>query len=205
MRRLFVGLVLFFLVTGFFVCEAGTAIYKYVDKNGIVCFADNLQAVPENYRNTAVIMPDESSDEPRRSAVLPAAVKQTDEAPVEAETKHVASRPRPLGTRIMISGVVVITALLAFVSLSRLPQLREKKKILSAIRGGLIAVVSLFILVAHVKDLINGVGAARGAVEDVQNRSAQRGKKAGQAIKTLNELLKEQQSQAGKEPSENQR
>jgi hypothetical protein len=36
--------------------DASSEIYKYKDKNGIECFTDSLQSVPEQYREKAVII-----------------------------------------------------------------------------------------------------------------------------------------------------
>ena len=144
-------------------------------------------------------MPEEPDNEPVRSP-RPAAVTHVEDAPVAQQ--EVSTR-RPLGTRLIVSGVVGIAAILVFIVLSRLPAVKEKEKALSVIRGSLIAIVSLYVIVAHIQDMMTVIGTAGRAVEDVQNRSADRGKKAGKAVKQYNELVKDTQNQV-KQEMENQ-
>jgi hypothetical protein len=173
----------------FFYRASDAAIYRYVDKDGVICFADNLQVIPEQCRATAVIVDNEATDDIKPSK--PMVVTKTDMALSAAETKPENRGPRPLSIRLMISGAVGLSALMIFIVISRLPEFKENKKILIIIRASLIGMISLYLIVAHVKDMISLFSMAGRVVEDVQNQSAEKGKKAAQAIKSLDALFEE--------------
>jgi hypothetical protein len=175
----------------FFIRVSDAAIYRYVDKDGVICFADNLQVIPEQCRTTAVIVDNEAKGDVKPSK--PAVDNKADAALSAAEVKPENRGPRPLSIRLMISGAVGLSALLIFVVISKLPELKENKKVLSLIRASLIGIMSLYLIVAHVNDMMTIFGAAGRVVEDVQNQSAEKGKKAVQAIKSLDSLFEEAQ------------
>src|SRR3990170_8794848 len=59
MKKIAILSAVLFVSVGFFagtVQDCFAATYKFVDKNGQVGFADDLQAVPEPYRATAVLI-----------------------------------------------------------------------------------------------------------------------------------------------------
>ena len=163
-----------------FVQDSKAAFFKYIDQNGIVCFADNLQVIPEQYRANAVIVETEREEEIKPKPAKPAESNAPDAAATGLEEKG----PRPLSTRMMISGAIGLGALVIFVALSNLSELKENKKILSLVRGSLIGVVSLYLVFAHVKDVMTIFGMAGHAVEEAQHKSKEKGKKAAQAIKS---------------------
>ncbi len=204
MENKFVVFALVSCLGGLFI--AGTseaAFYKYVDKNGVVCFADDLQVVPEQYRSQAVIVDAESKDDEVRPANP--VLKKPEAALDPSSDPWGSKRPRPLSIRLMISGAVGISAFLVFLIIKSLPDLKDNKKILSIVRGSLIGAVSVYLILAHVKDVKTVFGITGQTVEEVQQRSAEKGKKATQAIKSLDaafeEAQKAQESGAG-EPRE---
>jgi hypothetical protein len=191
MKKVTIVFALFFcLGIMVFVRNSDAAYYKYIDKDGVVCFADNLQVIPEQYRAQAVIVETEAKDDEIKPAGT--VVSKTEPAPA-ADTRQEVKGSRPLSTRLMISGAVGLGALLIFVVISSQSELKENKKILSLVRGSLITVVSLYLVFAHAGDMMTIFGAAGQTVEEVQQQSAEKGKKAAQAIKSLDAMFEEAQ------------
>ncbi len=176
----------------FFASTGGAAFYRYVDKNGVICFADDLQVVPEQYRSQAVIVDAESKDD-TVSPANPGRNKPEAAAPDASSVRSESGRPRPLSTRLVISTAVGLSAFLVFAMISNLPALKENKNVLSIIRGSLIGAVLVYLIVAHVKDVKTALGITGQTVEEAQRRSAEKGKKAAQAIKTLDATFEEAQ------------
>ncbi len=176
---------------GSFVRASDASFYKYVDKNGVVCVVDNLQVVPEQYRSKAVIVENEAYDDEKRPAGSTEVKRETVQAAPEAASEE--RKPTPLSSRLMISGAVGISAFVLFIILKNLPGLNENRRRLSFIRGSLIGLFSLYLVIAHLSDITVALGMAGHAVDEVQQQSAQKGKKAGQAIKSFDGLFEEAQ------------
>lgn len=202
MKKAAIVFVLFFcLGSTVFVRNSHAAYYKYTDKDGVICFADNLQVIPEQYRAQAVIVETEAKDDEIKAAGGGPAVCNTETAPAAVAGQE-GKGPRPLSTRLMISGAVGLGALLIFVVISSQAELKENKKLLSLVRGALMAVVSLYLVVAHTGDVMTIFGAAGKTVEKAQRQSEEKGKKAAQAMKSLNALFEEaQKAQKSQETS----
>lgn len=176
-----------------FVNESEAAIYKYIDKDGIVSFADNLQSIPEKYRSTALIVDGESKDDEAKPS-RPVTVDKAAEEPLPEEASKPQSQgPKPLSVRLTMSAVVSLGLLLIFIVVSNQTPLKENKKVLSILRTSLIGILSFYLLVAHVKDVMGLFGTAGKAIDDVQQRQAEKGKKAAQAMKKLDGLIQETQ------------
>ncbi len=179
-----------------FVGNCHAAIYKYVDKDGIVCFADDLQSVPEKYRSKAVIVEGEAKEDPEKLQTL--AINNDNKAGeqaaanVSAETVQIRG-PRPLSFRLMISAAVSLAGLLIFILLTKQAGLKENKKVHAIIRNSLISLVSLYLIIAHVKDVTTIFGMTGKAIDDVRQQSAEKGKRAAQAIKSIDALFEEAQ------------
>ncbi len=192
MKKISMAFAFLFCVAGtVFVQDSDAGFYKYVDKNGTICFADDLQVVPKQYRASAVIVESAEEDDDARTTGATGGKVEVETAQSPAQAK--AEFSRPLSTRLMISGAIGLGVFLIFILISMLPELKENKKALSIIRAALTASVLLYFIVAHAGDVITVFGAAGKAVENVQNRSAEKGKKAGQAIKQLDTLFEEAQ------------
>ena len=67
------------------------AIYKYIDNNGIICFADDLQSIPEQCRATAKIVSGEQEE------VRKPAIQQRPEEPAAAMPGNASSSDRGNG------------------------------------------------------------------------------------------------------------
>ena len=202
MKKILVLFFFLFCLGGMlFVQVSNAALYKYIDKDGIISFADDLQVIPEQYRAKAVIIDGEEK------IVMPAkpVVSKAEAAPSASPVAEPESGDsRQLSIRLMISGAVTLGVLLLFIVISKMPGLRENKKIIFMVRGSLIAVVSLYLVYAHVKDVTAVAGMTGQVIEDIQNKSAEKGKRAGQAIKTLNAISEETQKKSTAESDYNQ-
>ncbi len=170
--------------------DSHASFYKYINKDGVACFADDLQAVPEQYRASAVIVETETDDDRATPAAPAGPAANKAETPVSVSEARPESG-RPLSTRLMISGAVGLGAFFIFVVISS--QLKEDKKALSIVRGLLMAGVSMYLVAAHVGDVMTMFGLAGKAVEEVERRSEERGKKAAQTIKSIDAMFDEAQ------------
>jgi hypothetical protein len=188
-----------FCLLGIGAAPAYAAFYKYTDKDGILCFADNLQAVPEQYRATAVIVEGESKEE--GTVISGASQPRAVEAPALVGPAPKPQRKRPISFRLMITAAIAFSAVLLFIFMSKQPGLKENKKILSGVRSALIAIVSLYLIIAHGKDVMTVFGFAGKAIDDVQQQSADKGRKAAQAMKKLDALFEDAQK-TGQESGE---
>lgn len=162
------------------------AIYKYTDKDGIICFADDLQSIPEQSRATAKIVSGEQEEEKK-----PAIQKQ-----VEAKTGNAASATDRgtvpaeghaktfFNNRVLISIVVVVSALFAFVILGILNA--DHKKSIRIVRVVILWGASVYLLVAHVGDVAHMFKTVVSEVDTVQRESEEKGKKAAKALKEMN-------------------
>jgi hypothetical protein len=172
-----------------FVSNSMAVFYKYVDKDGNLCFADNLQVIPEQYRASALIVQEESKDEPAK-APTPAAAEsaraQSISMAQESPQKHAALS---FSYRLMVSGCIIIGSIVAFYIIRNQAALKRNEKLTSIIRNALIAIVSLYLVIAHAKDANTIVGMAGNALGNVQRQSAERGKKAARAMKALDALF----------------
>ena len=194
MKKIVILAVVFYcLFATALVPSSRAAIYKYYDKDGIICFANDLQVIPERYRASAVIVKGEAKEEPAKTQT-PAAVDSVREQPAapapESPQKPVA---HSLSYRLAVSGCVVIASLLVFMIIRRQAALKENKKMISLIRNALIGMISLYLLIAHGNDVMTMVGRAGSAMDSVQQQSAERGKKAAQTLKKLDVLFDEAQ------------
>jgi hypothetical protein len=162
-------------------------IYKYIDKEGTPCYADNLQAVPEQYRATAVIIGEESTG-PTKTHLSSATSQDKQSQPAENVAAHTPS-VRPLSLRLLISCCIVIISILVYVSLRKLVKFHEREKLHGIARAVFITILSLYLLFVHVSDVTTLFHIATNAVDDVERQSAEKGKKAAQAIKKLDAMF----------------
>jgi hypothetical protein len=130
----------------FFVQDVSAAIYKYVDKDGIVCFADDLQAVPEKYRSLAIVVQGDAKDEAAKEQ--PPLVIQADREQAATEPAAAVHNPRPFSFRLMVSAAFAVGMTLVFMLLTKQAFVAENKKAHSLIRASFIAIVSLYLLIA---------------------------------------------------------
>ncbi|HUL01475.1 MAG TPA: hypothetical protein VLX29_11585 [Nitrospirota bacterium] len=176
-----------------FVSYSMAVIYKYVDKDGNLCFADDLQVIPEQYRASALIVQGESKDEPAKARIPTAADSVREQSISTAQDipqKHAALS---FSYRLMISGCIIIGTILAIYILRNQAALKNNKKLTSIICNALIVITSLYLVIAHVKDAITVVGLAGNSLDNVLQQSAEKGRKAAQAMKKIDALFENAQ------------
>lgn len=186
-----------FAVLGMFAVPAGlAATYKYVDKNGQIGFADDLQNVPEPYRATAVLI----SGEAKEGEAAPGTQGTPGEyapglsAPVLVQTPAPPARPQPqagipFSIRLAISIAVVIATILLSVFLGRVDALHGRDRTIHVLRVSLSWLVVIYLVAAHAKDAWTIFKAAGHSVQSVSDESAKKGEKAAKAIQALDAAM----------------
>jgi hypothetical protein len=204
MNRKTLTVSLFILTLGLFTAmDCAAAIYKYTDKDGLITFADDLQAVPVQYRSQAVIVSGEDKEAEAKSPAGQAVPKEQTE--IKAG-KHMPVLPpsvqtdetrggKPFGSRILISAIAVVSALFAFVILGILDA--DHKKAIKIARVVILWVVSVYLLYSHAGDIVHVFRSLGSNVESARQESEEKGKKAAKAMKALNAVL----DQAGQSAS----
>ena len=168
------------------------AIYKYIDKNGIICFADDLQSIPEQCRATAKIVSGEQEEE-RKPALQKRPETQAEAMPGNASSSDrgkvsIEGTVKSLfSSRLLISVVVVVSALFAFVILGIIDA--DHKKAIRIVRVVILWGMSVYLIVAHGGDVVHMFRTLEGKVDTVQRESEEKGKKAAKAIKEMNAFM----------------
>lgn len=170
--------------------ESQAVIYKYVNEKGVPTFADDMQKVPEQFRAQAVIVSGVVSDEKaeqEQTRLAAEALTRQEQRAAPARAEETISR------RLIRSGVAVgLFIALLFVAY-HIDALREQAQVLSRIRTGLVVFLVLFLAVNHGRDVM-GVFVKVGdtvtnPVASIQEKSAERGKKAADAYKAMERVL----------------
>ena len=169
------------------------AIYRYIDKNGIICFANDLQSVPEQCRVTAKIVSN-GQEEERKPATQKQPPVQADAKPGNAESSSDRGKVSIAGyLKNVLSGngltsvIVVVSALFAFVILGIIDA--DHKKAIKIVRVVILWGMSVYLIVAHGGDVINLFRTVKGEVDTVQRESEEKGKKAAKAMKEINAVI----------------
>lgn len=203
MKKIFlISVAVIFVLSLFFARDSFAVLYKYIDKDGVVCFADDLQSVPERYRAKTTILSGELKEGPKLTAggeeandvMLSAspAVGDASSPPLREE--------KPFSKRLANTIIVMTVLVVIYVVLERLKEVVESikyDKLVSFARIGLSAAAVLYLVFAHVNDVIHGVAGVGKSVEEAKERSATKGKNAAKAIKTLNALLESAEKEQG--------
>lgn len=211
MKRLnaLVMLVLFVVVGSLTAQDSFAAIYKYVDKDGMINFADDLQSVPVEYRSQAVIVSGEAKDPevrkpeshavPKTQAVAPAVAPAPDPAVMKAQPASKAREKSPFSIRFMVSSIVAVSALFAFIILGIIDA--DHKKSIKIVRIVILWGASVFLIYNHALDVVELFSSAGKSVMDAQQRSEEKGKKAARAVRELNTLLEKAENPDSADPS----
>ena len=203
MKKIFLISVAALFVLALFLARDGfAALYKYVDKDGVVCYADDLQSVPEKYRAKAAIFSGELKEGPnltagreeKQNAMLSA-------APAAEDTSSLPAREeKPFSKRLANTIIVMTVLVVIYVVLERLKEVIESikyDKLVSFARIGLSAAAVLYLVFAHVNDVIHGVAGVGKSVEEAKEQSARKGRNAAKALKTLDALLDSAEQEQG--------
>ncbi|HAK59501.1 MAG TPA: hypothetical protein DCO77_03830 [Nitrospiraceae bacterium] len=190
-RHLFFAATLFCMIGILCAGDGFAALYKYINKDGTIGFTDNLQSVPEEYRKTAVLVKT-TVRKPRNDGKDPRHGIDNEDAPAAA--LHPASVPMGgnkaggkarFSIRVLRSLFVIIVAALIILVLSRYSHLRDRKKVLHAVNGALIALVSLFVIYSHARDVVTLFTKTGNAIEDRKDEAREKGEGAARFIKAL--------------------
>ena len=99
-------------------------------------------------------------------------------------------------SRLLMTAGAVSVWFFILVSIKKTGEFRGREKALPAVRIALACIFLVYLVMVHGKDAMTLYTMAVNKIEEVQEKQAQRGKKAGQAIKALNKLMDD----AGKQP-----
>ncbi len=194
----------------FLLAQSGyAAIYKYLDRDGLICFADDLQSIPEQYRATAKIVSGEADQENR----TPPQNRQTSEQPAENGGQASSTALERPGVQqdetgffskgVLLSSIIVVSAVFAFMILGILEADHKKAVIIARIT--LLWAVTVYLIFMHAGDVVRLVRTTGGVIEDAKHQSEEKGKKAAKAIKALNELVRETGQASSPESAEGER
>jgi hypothetical protein len=193
--KLLLMAVLFLIVALLITANCFAAIYKYLDKDGAVCFADDLQAVPEQYRQTVMIVSGEAKEIEKK------VLSNKNISPVQREARQGEAAPAvtrapsvAVGTffskRALISALIVLCAIVAFVVLKIID--RDHKKTMAIARMMILWGVSAYVIYAHAGDVLRVFTSIGEHIENAKQRSEEKGEKAAKAVKDLNSFLEQQ-------------
>lgn len=191
-----------------FVPSGSAEIYRYVDKDGQVNITDNAQMIPREYRaaakpaggeteasGTSVTPPAGGSNlgvgsTPREAAAVqdePLLDKITQKAKGYNERTGQAS----IENRAIISLIVVVSAVCILIILRKIDT--DKKKVFMVTRVVIAGCVAIYLVIAHVGDVIGIFKTVNGTIEEAQRKSEEKGKKAAKAMKAMDKLLEDVQ------------
>jgi hypothetical protein len=177
------------------------AIYKYLDRDGLVSITNNLQSIPAQYRASAKVVSDDTDQESHQSIQNPQTPGQSNgnhaQVPVIAHDKVVDTRDESsfFSNRLLLTTIIVVSAGFAFVILGILKT--DHKKAITVARISMLWAVALYILIAHAGDAVRMIRTVSGTFDDVKHQSEEKGKNAAKAVKAMNKLVE----QVGETPS----
>ena len=165
--------------------DCSAAIFKYVDKDGTPCFADDLQSVPEPYRASSQIISGEASticqNTPRQQQ------GKTASGTVDINQNGTTHEQQPFNKRVLISVLVVISAAFIFTVLRVIEE--DHKKAVAIGRAIVLWGVSVYLVYAHAGDVLHGFASIGEKIENAKQQSEEQGGKAVKAIKEQNAFI----------------
>lgn len=171
------------------------AIYKYLNKDGLISFANDLQSVPEQYRASATVVSGDTDQEDHQSIqdrqTPGQATGNHGDAPALVHDKAVETRNENsfFNSRLLLTAIVVVSAVFAFIVLGILET--DHKKTVAVIRIALVWAVAIYLLIAHAGDAVRMVRTVGGTIEVTKHQSEEKGKKAAKAVKAWGELMEQ--------------
>ncbi|HYA88019.1 MAG TPA: hypothetical protein VEI57_13250 [Nitrospirota bacterium] len=177
------------------------AIYKYLDKDGLISITNDLQSIPEQYRASAKVVSGDTDQENHQSIPNQQTPGQPtgnhEKVPGIAHDNAADTRNENsfIHNRMFLTAIIVVSAGFAFVILGILET--EHKKAIAVVRVSLLWAVALYILIAHAGDAVRMIRTVAGSFDDAKHQSEERGKNAAKAIKNMNKLVE----QVGETPS----
>ncbi len=183
--------------------DSFAAIYKYVDQDGLINFADDLQSVPPQYRATAKIVSGEAQEQSlpgpsvhgeskaQAGAVMqePASAEGTVGLNDKQKSTGTLAQTGFIGKRALTSVIVVVSTIFAFIILGVLDT--DNKKAVTVVRIVLLWGTTVYLLYAHAGDVVRIFGRMDNEIESIKQQSDEKGKKAARAVKSLNTMVEE--------------
>jgi hypothetical protein len=173
--------------------DSEAVIYRFVNEKGVPTFADDLQKIPEQFRASAVMVSGAAADD----AADAERARLADEARIRAEQQTAApvQAEEPLYKRLVRSGIAIGVFVAMLFVLKNIHGLHEQAQLLFRIRGALILLLFVFLGFTHAKDiavLFGKVGeSVPSPIASIQEKSAERGKKAADAYKAIDRVLEQ--------------
>ncbi len=186
-------LIVFVVVFAMFASsDSSAAIYKYLDEDGMVCIADDLQSIPEQYRETTKIVSGEAEEEKPLYRNLPQTrlekmPESTVLSPVPEQSPTGGIKKSFFANRVLISIIVVVSALFAFVILGIVDA--DHKKSVKITRMVILWGMSVYLIFAHAGDVVHLFRSTTNTIGAARQESVEKGKKAVKAMKELNALI----------------
>jgi len=173
--------------------ESQAAIYKYVNEKGVPIFTDDMQKIPEQLRASAVIVSgvvvDEKAEEEKTRLAAEARIRR-EQAVMPEKTEE------PVSARFIRSGIALGLVIAVMFVISNIHGLQGQAQVLSRVRITLVLLLFVFLGYTHAKDVMGLFGKVGDTVSNpiagIQERSAERGKKAAEAYKALDKALEQQ-------------
>jgi hypothetical protein len=171
------------------------AIYKYLNKDGTISIVNDMQSIPEQYRSGAKVIVDGTDEEAHQSV-------QNQQAPEQhtGNHEHVQGITHTSGVdtqyenyflnnHILLTAIVVISAVFVFIVLGILEP--DHKKAVVITRVTIVWAVALYLLIVHAGDAVRVFRTVSGAIDDVKQQSAEKGKNAAKAVKAMDKLVEQ--------------
>jgi uncharacterized membrane protein YcjF (UPF0283 family) len=196
LKHVALSALLFLVLLGFGARPAFADIYRYVNEEGVISFVDNLESVPEKYRATAV----NTTAVEEQNRLQSQAEPQTNIATSQVAPREEPAHKMTFTTRLLMTAVAVFVWFGILFAIKRTGEFKGREKVLPTTQIALGCIFLVYLVMVHGKDVVSLFTLAGSKIEAVQEKQAQRGKKAGQAIKALNKFMDE----AGKQPPPDQ-
>lgn len=197
-KMLALSTVLFFALLTVLARDSDAVMYKYVNEEGVICLSDDLQTVPEKLRSQAVIIADPGMQS--QSSTSPDAADKMRNVTGSDSSRATSGHDRAFTSRLLLTGGVLIITMIALVALGRTKDFSGREKIIPSVRLMLVCGVLVYLVVAHGRDVTFLSGLVGKQLDAIEDQSAQRGKKAAEAIKSLNNLMREAEQVPAAEP-----
>lgn len=171
------------------------AIYKYLDKDGVISFANDLQSIPEQCRANAKVVSDETDQENHQSMHNQQIPGQTtgknEDVSGIAHNRAVDTQNENsfFNNRMLLTAIVVVSAGFAFIILGMLET--DHKKTVAIVRVTLLWAVALYLLIAHAGDAARMIRTFGGTIDEVKHQSEEKGKNAAKAVKAMSTFVEQ--------------
>ncbi len=163
--------------------------YKYVDKDGTVCFTDSRQSIPEEYKRKATKITDEkeNADKKSRDAQIKAgtaddpSTDKKQELPFKEKIKDALTALTNSNFFKPVLAIAIFISL--FILIGKIGVSLGHKQLSSVLRIALTAGILVFLIHAHMEKIANAFNSLIKDATDIAKRAEERNKKAGDAAK----------------------